>query len=213
MNKFTSILLSAVLFLMNNPLKAQDSAESLVQRTAAKLEKDGGITMNLSITVRDGFKTDIREVTFDMSGDSFRSTDDENTIWFDGKTLWRGSDFGSGIEEIYISEPLADEAARFNLIRMLKEHEGFSVTGNGHDTFTLTASDNGSSIAGISSITVKVDPATNVIRRAYISFSEETGDMKADISVLQYSPDKKFDGKTFKCPVKEYKDADIIDLR
>lgn len=213
MNKVTTLFLSAAL-LLNSPMKAQnDAPQTLLDKTVSRLEKDGGITMNLKVVVRNAMGTDTREVTFDMSGNSFRSTDDENTIWFDGKTLWRGSDFGSGIEEIYISEPLPDEASRFNLVGMLKEHEGFNVEVNGQDSFTLKASETGGGMAGINAITVKVAPSTGIPLSATVLFSEETGDIKADITVTGYTPGQKFNTETFICPVKKYKDADIIDLR
>ena len=205
MNKVTTLFLSAAL-LLNSPMKAQnDAPQTILDKTVSRLEKDGGITMNLKVVVRNGMGTDTREVTFDMSGNSFRSTD--------GKTPWRGSDFGSGIEEIYISEPLPDEASRFNLVGMLKEHEGFNVEGNGQDSFTLKASETGGGMAGINAITVKVAPSTGIPLSATVLFSEETGDIKADITVTGYTPGQKFNTETFICPVKKYKDADIIDLR
>jgi len=212
MDKVTLFLVSMA-FLLNAPVKAQGSAESLVEKTASKIEKDGGVTMKLKIAVMEGLETDTREVTFDMSGRSFRSADDENTIWFDGKTLWRGSDFGSGIEEIYISEPLSDDIAVINITDLLRTHEGFSVEEKGRDTFTLASDGSGGGIAGIRSITVKVDPATYTLRSATVLFAEDVGDIRADISVLEYTPGRKFNDRTFVCPVSDFKDADIIDLR
>ncbi|MBO7588452.1 MAG: hypothetical protein J6T18_03390 [Bacteroidaceae bacterium] len=212
MNKVTALLVSMA-FLSNAPLKAQDTAESLVEKTSAKIVKDGGVTMKLKVAVINGLETDTREVTFDMSGKSFRSADDENTIWFDGKTLWRGSDFGSGIEEIYISEPLSEDIAAMNIVELFRKHEGFSVEGNGRDTFTLTSDGSGNGLAGIRSITVKVEPATYTLSGATVLFADDIGDIRADITVLEYTAGHKFDDKTFVCPVKDFKDADIIDLR
>ena len=42
MNKVTALLVSMA-FLSNAPLKAQDTAESLVEKTSAKIVKDGGV--------------------------------------------------------------------------------------------------------------------------------------------------------------------------
>ncbi|MBR6371370.1 MAG: hypothetical protein IKS24_09925 [Bacteroidaceae bacterium] len=211
-NKLTILLLSSFV-LLNSTVKSQNIAQSLLNRTVERLEKDGGITMSLLVVVRNVMGTDTRDVTFDMHGNSFRSIDDENTLWFDGKTFWRGNDFGNGIEEIYISEPMPDEAAKYNLVEMLKTHEGFNVEGNGQDSFTLKASGTGGGMAGINIITVNIDPATYRIRSANVIFAEETGDIRASITVKGYTPGRTFDKKTFVCPVKDYKDADIIDLR
>ena len=211
-NKVYSLIL-AFLFILNLPSKAQDTGEDLLDKTASKLEKDGGITMKLDVIIRDGLDSDRREITFDMYGKSFHSTDEENTLWFDGKTLWRGSDFGSGIEEIYISEPLPDEMERFDIIKMLREHEGFDVTGNGRDTFILTSDSSGSGIAGIRRVTVKVDPLSYRLLSVNVLFAEDLGGIIAEITVLEYTPGQKFEKSTFVCPVKDYRDADIIDLR
>ena len=128
-------------------------------------------------------------------------------------TLWRGNDFGSGIEEIYITEPTKDEKARYDIIGLLGKHQGFSVTGNGTDTFTLTASTPERSVEGIQKITVKVDPKTVQVKSLEIEFDQQLGSISASVLITQYKPGQKFDKKTFTCPVKDYKDAEIIDLR
>ena len=134
-------------------------------------------------------------------------------MWFDGKTLWRGNDYGSGIEEIYITEPTAQERARYDIIGLLEHHKGFEVSGNGKDTFTLTASNQEHSVEGISSVTVQVDPSAFTLRTISVIFAEELGNLTVTANVKSYNPGCKFDKKTFTCPVKDYKDADIIDLR
>ena len=207
------VLILAFLSVLTLPSEAQNAGESLLDKTASKLEKDGGITMKLDVIIRDGLDSDRREITFDLYGKSFRSADEENTLWFDGKTLWRGSDFGSGIEEIYISEPLPDEMERFDILKMLREHEGFEVTGNGRDTFILTSDNSENAVAGIQRVTVRVDPLSYILRSANVLFAEDLGGITAEITVLEYTPSRKFEKGTFICPVKDFRDADIIDLR
>jgi hypothetical protein len=210
MRRYLSIILALICIL---PLSAQNSADKLLQKTVSKLEKDGGISMSLDAEIKSDNGTDRIDIILKMSGASFFVQEDDNLMWFDGKTLWRGNDFGNGIEEIYITEPTPEEKARYDIINLLGKHQGFSVTGNGTDTFILTASNAERSVEGIRTVTTKVDPKTYVLKTISIVFAEELGNNSATVLVNEYNPDQKFDKKVFTCPVKDYKDAEIIDLR
>jgi hypothetical protein len=210
MRRYLSIILALICIL---PLSAQNSADKLLQKTVSKLEKDGGISMSLDAEIKSDNGTDRIDIILKMSGASFFVQEDDNLMWFDGKTLWRGNDFGNGIEEIYITEPTPEEKARYDIINLLGKHQGFSVTGNGTDTFILTASNAERSVEGIRTVTTKVDPKTYVLKTISIVFAEELGNISATVLVNEYNPDQKFDKKVFTCPVKDYKDAEIIDLR
>jgi len=210
MRKYLLIILS---FIWVMPLSAQNSAEKLLKKTVSKLEKDGGISMSLDAEIKNDDNTDRIDLVLKMSGTCFLVEEDDNLMWFDGKTLWRGNDFGNGIEEIYITEPTQDEKARYDIISLLSKHQGFSVSGNGTDTFVLTASNSERSVEGIRTVAVKVDPKTYVLKTIDVVFAQELGNISATVTVNEYNPDQKFDNKVFTCPVKEYKDAEIIDLR
>lgn len=210
MRKYLLIILS---FILAVPSSAQSSAEKLLKKTVSKLEKDGGISMTLDAEIKNDDNTDRIDLVLKMSGTSFCVEEDDNLMWFDGKTLWRGNDFGEGIEEIYISEPDPDEKARYDIIGLISKHQGFSVSGNGNDTFVLTASNSERSVEGIRTVTVQVDPKTYVLKSISVIFAQELGNISATVKVNEYNPNQKFDNKTFTCPVKDYKNAEIIDLR
>ncbi|MBO4724522.1 MAG: hypothetical protein J5596_04275 [Bacteroidaceae bacterium] len=196
------------------PLSAQNNADRLLQKTVSKLEKDGSISMKFEAEVKNEGTTDHIRLDLKLSPDgSFYASEYDNTMWFDGKTMWRGNDFGDGIEEIYITEPTPEEKAKYDIIGLLRKHQGFSVSGNGNDTFILTASNAERSVEGISEVTVTVDPATYAIKSLSVQFDQELGNISASAKVTEYSPGQKFDKSTFTCPVKEYTDAEIIDLR
>ena len=210
MRKYLLIILS---FILAVPLSAQNSAEKLLKKTVSKLEKDGGISMTLACKTVFENGSDFTQIELRMSGACFYAQTDQNTIWFDGKTMWRGNDFGDGLEEIYITEPTPEEKARYDIINLLGKHKGFSVDGNGTDSFRLTASDSQRSVEGIKHLSVSVDTKTYAPSIINIHFSEELGDISARIQVISYTPGQTFDKKTFTCPVSDYKDAEIIDLR
>ena len=210
MRKCIAIILS---FISTLSLSAQNGAEKLLQKTVSKLQKDGGITMTLDAQIRNEDNTDRIDLTLKLSGNCFYAQEDDNIMWFDGKTLWRGNDFGDGIEEIYITNPTPEEKARYDIINLLSKHQGFSISGNGTDTFVLTASNAERSVEGIRSVTATVDPKTLVFKTVNIVFAEELGNISVKVDVTGYTPGQTFDKKTFTCPVQDYKDAEIIDLR
>ena len=211
MRKYITVILSLICSL---PVWAQSGASKLLQNTVSKLEKDGGIYIKLDAETRNDGNTDRIDVEIKMSPDgSFYATEDNSTMWFDGRIMWRGNDFGDGIEEIYITEPTPEEKAKYDIIGLLRKHQGFSVSGNGNDTFILTASNAERSVEGIRSVTVTVDPKTYAFKTISIVFAEELGNISVKAQVTGYNPNQTFDRKTFTCPVKDYKDADIIDLR
>ena len=210
MRKYLLFLMSVMGVLQ---LSAQNNAEKLLQKTVSKLEKDGDISISLEAEIKNDNNTDRIDLELKLSGISFYVQEDDNFMWFDGKTLWRGNDFGSGIEEIYITEPTPEEKARYDIINLLRKHQGFSVSGNGSDTFTLTASNQEHSVEGIRSVSVKVDPKTHSFKTISIVFAPELGNLSATVQIKGYVPDQKFDKKTFTCPVSDYKNAEIIDLR
>ena len=195
------------------PISAQNNADKLLQNTVSKLQKDGGISMTLDAAIRNEGTTEHTDMIIKMSGTSFYAQQDDYTLWFDGKTLWNGKDFGDGIEEIYITEPTPEEKSRYDIIGLIGKHQGFSVSGNGTDTFILTASNPERSVEGISKVTVKVDAATYAIQTIQVECDKELGNISASAKVTGYKPGQKFDKAEFTCPVKDYKDAEIIDLR
>ena len=210
MHKYLTIILS---FMSVLSLSAQNSAERLLQKTVSKLQKDGGIAITLDAEIRNEGTTDHIDLTLKLSGNNFYAQEDDNLMWFDGKTMWRGNDFGDGIEEIYITNPTPEEKARYDIINLLSKHQGFSVSGNGNDTFVLTASNTERSVECIRSVTATVDPKTYVFKTINIVFSEELGNISVKVEVTGYIPGQTFDKKTFICPIQDYKDAEIIDLR
>ena len=209
MRKYVITILTLICTL---PLMAQKNAEQLLQKTVSKIQKDGGISLTLDVETRFESGTDRTDITLKMADGCFVAQADEFTMWFDGKTLWNGKDFGDGIVEIYITEPTPEEKARYDVINLLGKHKGFSVSGNGTDTFILTAANAERSVEGIRSITVKVGPDATP-KSMQIEFDQELGDISATVQITGYKANQKYDKSTFTCPVRDYKDAEIVDLR
>ena len=209
MRKYVITILTLVCAL---PLYAQKNAEQLLQNTVSKLQKDGGICLTLDVETRFESGTDRADIILKMADGCFVAQSDEFTMWFDGKTLWNGKDFGEGIEEIYITEPTPEEKARYDVINLLGKHKGFSVSGNGTDTFILTATNAERSVEGIRKITVKVGSDATP-KSMQIEFDQELGNISATVQITDYKANQKYSKSTFTCPVQEYKDAETVDFR
>lgn len=183
------------------------SAQTLLDRFVSNLEKTG---VQAVISYNDGNGPE--EGTMSLSGSRYRFEDSETIIWFDGKTMWRGQDYGADmIEEIYISTPTPQEQFMLNPITALKHHDGFSVTDDGRSTITLKAQ--GESVEGITLLTVKADEKTLAPKTITVQCDPEFDLPVITITVKEFKTGVKFDKATFTCNVKDYPDADIIDLR
>lgn len=209
MRKYVITILTLIFTL---PLYAQNNAGQLLQKTVSKIQKDGGICLTMDVETRFESGTDRTDITLKLADGCFMASEDEFTMWYDGKTLWNGKDFGEGIEEIYITEPTPEEKARYDIVTLLGKHQGFSLSGNGTDTFILTATNAERSVEGIRKITVKV-ASDATPKSMQIEFDQELGNISATVQITDYKANQKYDKSTFTCPVQEYKDADIIDLR
>lgn len=206
----TTILLS----ICSLSLMAQMDAARMLDKTAERLEKDGSIFISLlAQTLFDGSSGNMElECKYAADG-RFCATIDDTMLWFDGKTLWRGADYGSGIEEIYITTPTDQEKAIYNIPNMLRRHKGFVVGPCTNNSFTLTAESGSTESYGLIKIVVHIAPDTYTIQGMDLEFSQESDIQSATVKVTEYRAREKFAKETFICPVTKYPEAEIIDLR
>lgn len=209
--KRLTILVSAMLMTIGT--MAQNGR--LLSSTLERVEKDGASVITGSATVSGPAGNDVMDFSLSLSGNRFllNIDDGETIIWYDSKTLWRGADYGDGIEEIYISTPVGGETAMLNPAELLRQHAGFKLTESGQDSFALTSTSADGTTHGISSINVKTDPSTMRPKAVDMTMGQGQSATVASVRIAEWKPGQKFEDSMFTCPVKDYPDADIIDLR
>lgn len=182
------------------------SPQALLEKFVDRMTKDKGITMTADAAVATASSNGRETVGFSISGKRFRLDSNEFKIWFDGSTEWQGTPSDDGISEIYISQPPLD-----NLPDFLKKHDGFSVSGNGTSSFTLTADDpNG--FSGICSATVTLSPATLNPLTVKVVTSSQVG-WTVNVTVKEFKSGQELPDSHFRCNTADYPEAETIDLR
>ena len=204
---FTWVMLMAIGAMAQNG--------KLLSSTLERVEKDGASVITGSATVSGPAGNDVMDFSLSLAGNRFllNIDDGETIIWYDSKTLWRGADYGDGIEEIYISTPIGGETAMLNPAELLRQHAGFKLAESGQDSFSLTSTSADGTTHGISKINVKADPATMRPKAIDMTMGQGQSATVASVRISEWKPGQKFSDTMFTCPVKDYPDAEIIDLR
>lgn len=212
--KRLSVLLTLVLAFAG--LRAQ-TAQSVLDKTIAKLESDFGIETKVQIKNETQF--DILPAnspgTMKMNGSMYQLALPEMRVWFDGETQWAltgDEDF----QEIYISTPSSSEIAQLNPFQMLRDRSSFkasqvkAVTVDGKNAQALTLTATGAASMGFSQVIVTVDALYRPLS-IDVEFTNTPGHLRVIIS--DYKTGIELKPENFRCPVANYKEADIIDLR
>lgn len=179
------------------------SAQSLYGRFVDMLGKSG---IQATVETQDGI-----EGTACLDGNRFRYLSRETSLWFDGKTLWRGVNCNAPMGEIYISTPTPEDQFVVNPLQALRNHEGFSVSDDSHSTITLKAT--GESVQGITQVTIRLNPETLAPTIITVKTDPAFQEQSVEITVRDFKTNVKHDKGIFTCKPDSYPDADIIDLR
>ena len=106
MRRFLSLLYIAI-FTVLSAESAGPTASEILDMTSAAFQKAKTLAVEYTMTA-DGHKT---KGNITISGDKFKLTSPEMTVWYDGKTQWT---YNSDIREVNITEPTPEELADVN---------------------------------------------------------------------------------------------------
>lgn len=200
----TFILLLASAFGMASA--AGVDAVDIVDKAAREFQKAGSLHVKFTMTA-DGHKSSGEII---LSGDRFKLTSPQMTIWYDGKTQWA---YNPDIREVNISEPTAEELAEINpfvIISMFRNSYTPSLLKSAPGTYRINL--------------LPKSGAPLPIGRAIVTFSASDY-MPADIAVTtddghslaihieSLIKGKNYPRSTFVFNKELYPKAEIVDLR
>ena len=169
--------------------------------------------MNFAITMLDSsgdemFKDD---GVLKISGERFALLTDEMKLWCDGETQWS---YISQNNEIYISEPNADDARAFSPLHIMELYKsGFkseidkASSKPYADAVVLTSAARGNEIKKVS---ILLDKRINLPNSMVVEYENGTS---AKIVVNTYKQGCKFSVKEFRCREKDFRGAEVVDMR
>lgn len=212
-NRFLTLLL---LLTVTISMQAQQTTPNAVLKSIAeKLEKDCCITADLILTDNTSYAVlgnntkgllKISKECFVIDVALFR-------LWFDGTTLWTMNTM-NGYEEIYVTSPDKEEAALFNPINIFKQ-PGLTVTTNadkdGLKSISVTSQQ---LVIGDINLQLEIlyNPTTYRIEKI-TGMDRFNQSQNIAIAIKNYKSGIELNKETFQCPVSNYPDAEIVDMR
>lgn len=200
-----------VLLLVPMLLKADGgTAARLLDKAVAALKADFPVRMAFAYTAydADGVADSTDEGVLYVADDGrYAMLLDALRVWCDGEKQWN---YMQQTNEIYITAADSEEAQNFSPVYLMELYKkGYACTlveTDGCNTVTLTAED-----AETSPSRVEVALNSVTLRPERLELYTE-GQGHCVISMLGYEKAVELDGAVFRCPLKEFPDAEIIDM-
>ena len=212
-NRFLTLLL---LLTVTISMQAQQTTPNAVLKSIAeKLEKDCCITADLILTDNTSYAVlgNNTKGSLKISKECFVIDVALFRLWFDGTTLWTMNTM-NGYEEIYVTSPDKEEAALFNPINIFKQ-PGLTVTTNadkdGLKSICVTSQQ---LVIGDINLQLEIlyNPTTYRIEKI-TGMDRFNQSQNIAIAIKNYKSGLELSEETFQCPVSNYPDAEIVDMR
>ena len=212
-NRFLTLLL---LLTVTISMQAQQTTPNAVLKSIAeKLEKDCCITADLILTDNTSYAVlgNNTKGSLKISKECFVIDVALFRLWFDGTTLWTMNTM-NGYEEIYVTSPDKEEAALFNPINIFKQ-PGLTVTTNADKDGLKSISVTSQQLV-IGDINLQLEilykPTTYRIEKI-TGMDRFNQSQNIAIAIKNYKSGIELNKETFQCPVSNYPDAEIVDMR
>ena len=188
---------------------------AVLKSISEKLEKDCCITADLILTDNTSYAVlgNNTKGSLKISKECFVIDVALFRLWFDGTTLWTMNTM-NGYEEIYVTSPDKEEAALFNPINIFKQ-PGLTVTTNadkdGLKSISVTSQQ---LVIGDINLQLEIlyNPTTYRIEKV-TGMDRFNQSQNIAIAIKNYKSGLELNKETFQCPVSNYPDAEIVDMR
>lgn len=193
----TILLLAAVAAIQ---AQGSDEARSLLDKTAAKLSGEGGVSASFSASGRNGEASG----TIIIKGNKFHVQTEQAAVWFDETTQWV---YSKATDEVNISES-TDDQQTINLYKLITLYKS---------GYSLTSSSSGSS----TTIHATAQSDSKRLKELYITVNSQNDPTQIKLrtsngwSTVNITNVKSgnFADSTFRFNPKDYPTAEVIDLR
>lgn len=216
MKRITSLLFTLFLFhgifLFHLSCTAQ-TAQQVMDQTAALLKKAGGIQANFTATTYKGTQaTGSTGGKIAIQGKKFKVNSGQATIWFNGTTQWTLSSRG---DEVYVATPTAAELQSMNPYAFVDLYKsGYSMTltettykGKACHEVSLIATNKS---AAIGRMLVTIDKTTH---RPLCIRLKPTGKEWVRLQISDITTKQKFAASYFEYSPAQHPGIQLIDLR
>lgn len=205
MNRLLTAILTVILSALVATAAETDVA-SVLDKMSKAFQKAG--TLSASYTMSsDGHKSSGEMI---LSGDRFRLTSPQMTIWYDGKTQWT---YNSDIREVNITEPTAEELAETNpfvIISMFRNKYNARLMKSAPGSYRIDFTPRNNADMTIKRAIVTISSTTFLPTDMAVTVD---GDQTVAVHIDSLVQGKNYPANTFVFNKKSYPKAEIVDLR
>lgn len=196
-------------------LPAQEEAKDILGKMENAFRKEGGIRADFTLRLTEqGTPRGESTGTISLKGERFLLETPDNTLWFDGKTLWS---YLPDAEEVTVSLPGQEELQSIHPYLLLKSarknyraETGAQVSFNGKTARKLILTPAKENRDDIMALTVYVEQTT--FHPLYIEILQNNG-MASRLTITHYEAQQDLADSLFVFNPAQYPDAEIVDLR
>ena len=194
-------------------LFAQGDARKLLDKAVAAIKADAGVRMDFKFTLYDssGEEQYDDNGVLKIDGEKYSLLSDQMKLWCDGATQWS---YIAANNEIYISEPNADDARVFSPVHIMELYkEGYKssvdkkLSTAKSDAVVLMANGRG---LEIEKVTILLDKQSAQPEKLDVVY--ENG-ASASIKINSYKGKCSFSTKEFRCREKDFRGVEFVDMR
>lgn len=204
------ILLLLLLLFSPCVARCDDAATALLDKAVANIQADAAVQLAFACAIFDseGNVLSTGEGSLKIDDNRYVLLLDDIKIWCDGETQWN---YMAQTNEIYITDAGSEEAQNFSPIYLMQLYkQGYDAevrSEGGRSVVLLTAVDasNGIDKVQVFLNTVSVRPEMIVINM--------NGQGRVEAVVNDYKPKYKLEERVYRCPLDDFKTAEIIDMR
>lgn len=196
---------------------SNDGAEKLLDRAVTKLKADSGVQMEFEYSVYDADASLLFQEKGTLLIDSDRAVKgkecfalllNELKIWCNGTVQWN---YTGSTNEIYITDADSEEAQNLSPLYIMqlykKGYRGLLKKETAVTVVTLLSSDKNSEF---DKVEVTIDNASLRPVKMLLSMN---GNGSTEIVIKNYKAGCDFTAEHFVCPVNEFPDVEVIDMR
>lgn len=199
-----------LLFILPLGLSAQQNdAAVLLDKVIATMRSDAAVQFDYTYTVYDSDNSAVQsdKGVMRLDGDKYVLIMDGMKLWCNGVSQWS---YMKDINEIYITDATSDEAQNLSPLYMMESYRAGcekSLLMQGSLAVVTLKTDAGE---GIEKVELYIDSNSNRLKAMYVYILSQG---RVEIVLDKYTPGCKFPQECYECPVKEFPDAEIVDMR
>lgn len=188
---------------------SQKDAAALLSKVVEKIKADAALQMDYAYTVcdEDGAVVYSDNGTMKLDNECYSLDMDNMKVWCNGKTQWS---YMKDIDEVYITDAGSEEAQNLSPLYIMEAYrENYSLLLEKLDgtqvLITMTDAD-----AEVNKVELFIDTAKSSLLGMTVHMSAQGC---IEVQLNNYTPKCKFDKKIYECPVENFPEAEIVDMR